>query len=179
MNKRDVLLVENYDYVIRIAHRVLYFLPPVLRRGLWRALFHSYGKNILIGEGCHFHYPWKVRIGSNVSIGAGAQFYPSYQIKDAYISIEENVMIAPNLTVFGAGHPVGSPLDTHVSGSVTIKANAYIGGNVTIRYGVTVGEGAVVAMGSVVVKDVPSFAIVGGNPAKQIGQRRLGDSLSE
>lgn len=179
MNKRDVFLVENYDYVVRIAHRVVYFLPPLLRRGLWKLMFNSFGKNILIGEGCHFHYPWKVRIASNASIGAGAQFYPSYQIKDAYISIEENVMIAPNLTVFGAGHPVDSPLDAHIAESVTIKADAYIGGNVTIRYGVTVGKGAVVAMGSVVVKDVPDYAIVGGNPAKQIGQRNPADSLPE
>lgn len=179
MRNRDVFLVENYDYAIRIAHRFAFFLPPILRRGVWKLLFKSFGKNILIGEGCHFHYPWKVKIGSNSSIGAGAQFYPSYQFKDAFICIEDNVMIAPNLTIFGAGHPVESPLDSHVAESVTIKSKAYIGGNVTIRYGVTVGEGAVVAMGSVVAKDVPSFAIVGGNPAKQIGERSPGSSLPE
>ena len=146
-------------------------MPPFVRRGVWKLALGKLGKNVLIGQGCHFHYPWKVRIGDNSSLGAGATMYPSYQYRDCYITIENNVMIAPNLTVYGAGHPSDSPLDTHVAGQVVIRENAYIGGNVTIRYGVTIGRGAVVAMGSVVVKDVPDFAIVGGNPARVIGQR--------
>lgn len=104
-------------------------------------------------------------------MGAGAQFYPSYQFRDCFITIENDVMIAPNLSIFGAGHPIDSPLDTHVAGPVLIREQAYIGGNVTIRYGVTIGKGAVIAMGAVVVKDVPDLAIVGGNPAKIIGWR--------
>lgn len=44
-----------------------------------------------------------------------------------------------------------------------------IGASVTIKYGVTIGDDVIVALGSVVVKDVPSGAIVGGNPAKIIG----------
>lgn len=171
MKKSDVFLVENYDYAIRALHRVVYFFPPIFRKPLWSLMLQNYGKNVMIGEGCHFHYPWKVKIASNVSIGAGAQFYPSYQYKDAFITIESDVMIAPNLTVFGAGHPVNDPLSSHIAESVTIKKGAYIGGNVTIRYGVTVGEGAVVAMGSVLVKDVRAYSIVAGNPSKEIGER--------
>lgn len=51
---------------------------------------------------------------------------------------------------------------------VVIKDKAWIGFNVIILKGVTIGTGAVVAAGSVVTKDVPDFAIVGGNPAKII-----------
>jgi acetyltransferase-like isoleucine patch superfamily enzyme len=96
----------------------------------------------------------------------GCQIYPSYQFKDAFITIEENVMTAPNLVIFGAGHPVQNPQDSHVAASVTIRRNAYVGGNVTIRYGVEIGESAVVAAGSVVTKNVEPFTVVGGNPAK-------------
>jgi acetyltransferase-like isoleucine patch superfamily enzyme len=53
-------------------------------------------------------------------------------------------------------------------GSVIIKNKAWIGFNSIILKGVTIGEGAIVAAGSVVTKDVPDFAIVGGNPAKII-----------
>lgn len=53
-------------------------------------------------------------------------------------------------------------------GPVIIKDMAWIGFNCTILKGVTIGKGAVVAAGSVVTKDVPDFAIVGGNPAKII-----------
>ena len=78
-------------------------------------------------------------------------------------------MAAPNLCIFGAGHPVSNPLTEHVADDVIIRRDVYIGGNVTIRYGVTIGEGAIIASGSVVVKDVPSRTVVGGNPAKIIG----------
>ncbi len=56
-------------------------------------------------------------------------------------------------------------------GRLIVQHDAWIGGNVLLRPGVTVGHGAVVAGGSVVTKDVPPFAIVGGNPARIIRYR--------
>jgi acetyltransferase-like isoleucine patch superfamily enzyme len=54
------------------------------------------------------------------------------------------------------------------SAPIVIKDKAWIGFNSIILKGVTIGEGAVVAAGSVVTKDVPDYAVVGGNPAKVI-----------
>lgn len=56
---------------------------------------------------------------------------------------------------------------------VLIGDFVWLGQDVTICGNITIGEGAVVAIGSVVVKDVPPFAIVGGNPAKVIKYRDL------
>lgn len=56
---------------------------------------------------------------------------------------------------------------------VTIEENVWIGANVSIVPGVTIGEGAVIAMGTVVTKDVPKYAVVGGNPAKVIKYRNI------
>ncbi|WP_236940470.1 acyltransferase [Faecalibaculum rodentium] len=53
--------------------------------------------------------------------------------------------------------------------TITIEDNVRIGGFSKIMPGVVIGEGAIVAGGSVVTKDVPKGAIVGGNPAKVIG----------
>lgn len=66
--------------------------------------------------------------------------------------------------------------------SINIGNDVWIGANVVVLDGVTVGNGAIIAAGSVVVKDVPPYAIVGGNPAKLIRMRFSGDvidSLSE
>ena len=52
-----------------------------------------------------------------------------------------------------------------------IEDGAWIGAGAIILAGVTVGKNAVVAAGSVVVKDVPPGAIVGGNPAKMLRQQ--------
>ncbi|WP_339112888.1 CatB-related O-acetyltransferase [Thioclava sp. GXIMD2076] len=58
-----------------------------------------------------------------------------------------------------------------VRGPVKVGNDVWIGQDVLIRNGITIGDGAVVAAGSVVVKDVPPYAIVGGNPAKVIRYR--------
>jgi len=54
---------------------------------------------------------------------------------------------------------------------VNIGRDAWLGARVVVMPGVTIGDGAVVATGAVVTKDVPRFAIVGGVPAKTIGER--------
>lgn len=56
---------------------------------------------------------------------------------------------------------------------VTIKDFVWIGDRVLICGNVTIGEGAIIAAGSVIVKDVPDYAIVGGNPAKVIKYRDI------
>ena len=55
--------------------------------------------------------------------------------------------------------------------NVVIDDFVWLGSNVTISGNVHIGEGAVIAIGSVVVKDVPPLAVVGGNPAKIIKYR--------
>ena len=61
--------------------------------------------------------------------------------------------------------------DGFTSKTVIIDDFVWLGSNVTISGNVHIGEGAIVAIGSVVVKDVPPLAIVGGNPAKVIKYR--------
>lgn len=63
--------------------------------------------------------------------------------------------------------------------SVTICGDNWIGANATILKGVIIGEGAVVAAGSLVINDVPPYAIVGGVPAKVIKYRFSSDEIAE
>lgn len=61
----------------------------------------------------------------------------------------------------------------HVPKNVVIEDFVWLGTNCSICGNVTIGEGAIVAYGAVVVKDVPPYAIVGGNPAKVIKYRDI------
>lgn len=61
----------------------------------------------------------------------------------------------------------------YIKKPVIIKDFVWCGANVTITPGVTIGEGAIIGAGSVVTKDVPDYAIVGGNPAKIIKYRNI------
>ena len=63
--------------------------------------------------------------------------------------------------------------DSYIYKTIIIGDNVWLGNSVIITGNVTIGEGAIVAAGSVVVKDVPDYAIVGGNPAKVIKYRNI------
>lgn len=64
-------------------------------------------------------------------------------------------------------------------GSIMIQNDVWIGEDVTIMAGVTVGNGSVIVRNSHVVKDVPPYAVVGGNPAKVIGYRRTEEQIKK
>ncbi|HBC89419.1 MAG TPA: acyltransferase [Lentisphaeria bacterium] len=84
---------------------------------------------------------------------------------------------ARNLCVFTTNHNYhGDRLpyatsEQDIKKKVVIEDLVWIGMNVSIVPGVTVGEGAIIAMGAVVTKDVPKYAVVGGNPAKVLKTR--------
>lgn len=65
----------------------------------------------------------------------------------------------------------GEKAEALSKGDIIVKDDVWIGANSTILSGVTINQGAVVAAGSVVTKDVPPYAIVGGNPARVIKYR--------
>ncbi len=64
-------------------------------------------------------------------------------------------------------------------GDVRIGSDVWIGSHVTIMSGVTIGDGAVVAANSHIVKDIPPYAMVGGNPAKVIKYRFREDQIEK
>lgn len=84
------------------------------------------------------------------------------------------------LTIFSTNHNYENasmiPYDeVSVNKPVLIKDFVWCGSNVTIIPGVTVGEGVVIGAGSVVTKDIPDYAVVGGNPAQIIKYRNIED----
>jgi len=112
----------------------------------------------------YINYGKNTKIGKNVFINFDCVF-----LDLGGITIEDNVLIAPKVSLLSEGHPL-SPNERQslVPGHVHIRKNVWIGAGATILPGVTIGENAVVAAGAVVSKDVPANAVVGGIPAKHI-----------
>lgn len=112
----------------------------------------------------YLNYGKHTKIGKRVFINFNCTF-----LDLGGITIEDDVLIAPNVSLLTEGHPV-APEERHslVPKAIHIKRNAWIGANATILQGVTIGENAVVAAGAVVTKDVPDNSVVGGIPAKLI-----------
>jgi UDP-2-acetamido-3-amino-2,3-dideoxy-glucuronate N-acetyltransferase len=137
-------------------------------------------KDAEIGEGTKIHDQvniYKCKIGKNckidayvyieenVEIGSNCKIRPFVFIPTGVI-IEDNVFIGPNVTFTNDKYP-------RVRGEwsllpIRVKRGASIGANSTILAGVTIGENALVGAGSIVTKDVPSNAVVAGNPARII-----------
>lgn len=88
------------------------------------------------------------------------------------IRIAEDVDIGTHTHIWTLEHDPNDDNHGDKGGPVTIEDHVWIASRVTILPGVTVGRGAVVAAGAVVTKDVPPMAIVGGVPARVIGQRK-------
>ena len=115
-------------------------------------------------------YGLEIRVGHRVFINQNCTLYDL-----AEISIGDDVMIGPNVSIITEGHPVApSQRRSYVVGKpIVIERNAWIAAGATIVGGVTVGENSVVAAGSVVTRDVPRNTLAGGNPARVI--RSIGD----
>lgn len=108
---------------------------------------------------------------------------PTSHIKsDTFIECSGGVTIGRylhtgrGLTIFSTNHnyqrPTAIPYDrTEIELPVAIGDFVWLGANVTIMPGVTIGEGAVIGGGSVVTKDVPKYAVAGGNPARVLKYR--------
>jgi acetyltransferase-like isoleucine patch superfamily enzyme len=103
-----------------------------------------------------------------VEINRGFEVYPGLLLRNSRIVIEDDVVIGPNVCLFGAGQKFSSEDLIDVSGDIVIRKGAYIGANTVIRYGVEIGERSIVGAGSVVVKDVKELDVVAGNPARSL-----------
>ncbi len=162
--------------LVRFCHRIILefvinsVCPHIqfwtLRRPLLRLSKMKIGKGSFIMRKCYFMSANFVTIGEHSHINRGC-------LIDARgkITIGNNVSISHNVNIVTGSHDAQSPDFIGVFKPIVIKDYAWLGVGCTILQGVTIGRGAVVAAGAVVTKDVGDYEIVGGTPAKKIGQR--------
>lgn len=149
-------------------------------RGVAEVPFHSVR---------NFFYRWAgIKVGRGSTIHIGARFYHPAGIKigegsligdhvvldgRAPLTIGNHVDFASEVMVWNSQHDIHAEDFGAVSAPVVIEDYVFVGPRAIILPGVTIGKGAVVGAGAVVTKDVPAGAIVGGVPAKEIGERQL------
>lgn len=142
---------------------------------LFRLLFYrlagmKIGRGSRIHIGARFFYPGNIKIGEGTILGDNI-FLDG---RDRLI-IGDHVDIASGVMILNSEHDINSEDFRAISAPVEIGDYVFIGSRAVILPGVKIGRGAIVAAGAVVTKDVPEYMIVGGVPAKEIGERKVKD----
>ena len=123
-----------------------------------------------LGESCWIEPPLRVAYGTHIHIGN--HFYANFNltvVDDATVTIGNNVMIAPNVTLATAGHPIDP--DIRITGQqfslpIVIEDNVWLGTGVIVNPGVTIGRNSVIGAGSVVAKSIPPDVVAAGVPCR-------------
>jgi acetyltransferase-like isoleucine patch superfamily enzyme len=167
-----LLLIRILNYV---TNYVVAAVPSFALRRWW--LERVVGIDWGTGGALHLHcFIWmytprrvrenNVRFGKNVYINRGC----TLDLRGT-LTIGDNVSISPDVTVLTATHGLNDPTFGIEHHSVTIEDHVWIGTRALILPGVRLGRGSVVAAGAVVTRDVAPLEVVGGVPARHIGDR--------
>ena len=153
--------------------------------------FKKTGENLKIGDNVKVTQPELVSVGDNVTFYYGVYIQPSgkeitigsnthfapYGILYGPLEVGNNCAIAAHVVLASVAHShadpdvpfVKQPVDQR---KITIEDNVWIGANAVITPGITIGTGSIIGAGAVVTKDVPSYSVMGGVPARLIRKRK-------
>lgn len=162
--------LESYglDFSLMLLHLTTYIPSHTIRNWIWRTFGLKLGKASTLHTGIRVFDPRHIRVGEGTIIG-----YATFIDGRDKVTIGNHVDIASEVMIYNSEHDISSPDFAPILAPVKIGDYVFIGPRAIILPGVTIGDGAVIAAGAVVTKDVEPATIVGGVPAKVIGERSL------
>lgn len=172
---RVFLEYKNTARKLLAQYHALAYDQKTEKTAVLQQLFGTIGTNVSVGQPFLCDYGRNIHVGSNVSINMNCTFVDCNTIE-----IGDNVLIASNVQIYTATHPVElrdrlTPHWDPQSGTyfcqtyalpVKIGNGCWIGGGAILLPGVSIGDGAVVGAGSVVTKDIPANCVAAGNPCR-------------
>lgn len=165
LNRIATILLE---FNVMILHWIGCIPCHHIRRFFYRMNGVKIGLGSTIHTGARFYNPGNIEIGRDTIVGEGAVL----DGRDKLV-IGDHVDIASEVMVYNGEHDVHDPQFSPVFKPVVIEDYVFIGPRAIILPGVKIKKGAIVAAGAVVTRDVGEYIIVGGVPAKPIGERKV------
>ena len=168
---------KNKARTLLAKYNTLAYNQKEEKQAVLKQLFGRIGTNVSVALPFICDYGNNIYLGKNVSVNMNCTFVDCNKIE-----IGDNVLIASNVQIYTATHPVElserlTPDWNPESGEyfcrtyalpVSIGNGCWIGGGVIILPGVTIGDGTVIGAGSVVTKDIPANCVAVGNPCRII-----------
>lgn len=147
------------------------------KREILKNLFAGIGENVSVASPFLCDYGCNITLGNNVSVNMNCTFVDCNKI-----TIGNNVLIASNVQLYTAAHPVelaerlvpnwnpesGEYFCRTFALPISIGDDCWLGGGVIVLPGIKIGSGSVIGAGSVVTKDIPSNCVSVGNPCRVI-----------
>lgn len=136
------------------------------RIGMLKDLFGSTGDSVFVEPSFRCEYGFNIHVGDNFCAN-----FDCVILDCAEVRIGKNCMIAPQVGIYTAYHPLDAALrisGKELAAAVTIGDNCWIGGHATINPGVVLGDNVVVASGAVVTKSFGDNVVLAGVPARVI-----------
>lgn len=162
--------LESYllDFTLMCLHVTTHIPLHSLRNLIWRGVGLSLGSASTLHTGVRVYDPRNITIGEGTIIGNSC-----FIDGRAKVTIGNHTDLASEVMIYSSEHDINSADFHATTAPVKIGDYVFIGPRAIILPGVTIGDRAVVAAGAVVTKDVEPGAVVGGVPAKVIGERTL------
>jgi maltose O-acetyltransferase len=172
ISSKVIKRLESYilDFTLMCLHITTYIPLHSVRNLIWRIVGVKLGRKSTLHTGVRVYDPRGIAVGEGTIIG-----YGTFLDGRASLQIGSHVDIASEVMIYNGEHDIQASDFHGIEAPVTVGDYVFIGPRAIILPGITIGRGAVVAAGAVVTKDVAPFSVVGGVPAKMIGERTLKD----
>lgn len=164
----EKILEEFYHWKMFILMQIPGRIGSYLRKKFLG--FRKYGEKVFI-----MHHAW-FKVTENITIGDDVRIHPmTYIDASGGLEVGSHIGISPGAQIYTQNHGIkkNEPYYTqpYILKKVVIEDDCWIGAGSIITAGVTIKKGTIVGAGAVVTKDTEPYSIVGGVPAKKIGER--------
>lgn len=165
-------MVEQIKLKVTGSLNTIRRLPHFMYTFILRFLLNRVGNNSFFIYRSYMYAPHRIQIGKHCLVNRGCRLDGR-----GGISMGDYVMLGPGCSINSSSHKFDNTdipilLQGLKYGGVIIEDDVWLGMNSVIMPGITVGSGAIVGANSVVTRNVPPFAIVGGNPARVLKFRK-------
>lgn len=169
--------MEKVKLMLLIFLRAIYYKAYILLREYRCRKYTSKAKKIAVSCGRGLRVNYKCVFGGEIYFGDNCNFNGMSVVGNGMVKFGDNFHSGTECMIITQNHNYQGEMlpydESYIYKKIVIGDNVWLGNRVTIVGNVEIGEGVIVAAGSVVCKNIPDYAIVGGNPAEIIKYRDI------